>query len=99
MESTTRLGVYRLYGAGLSANGNGTDGGDDSNWAVLDVTVTADVIGDTNCDARLSAADVTAVAILLPGGVANACSGADADGNGAVDAGDVAVVVAALFGD
>jgi hypothetical protein len=98
-KAPTQLGVYRLYGAGLSANGNGTDGGDDSDLAVLDVTVTSDVIGDTNCDARLSAADVTAAAILLPGGVAAACSGADADGSGAVDAGDVAVVVAALFGD
>jgi hypothetical protein len=91
-------GVYRLYGAGLSANGNGTDGGDDSNFATLDVTVTLP-IGDANCDARVSAADVTAVVELLPRGVPGSCAGVDADGNGSVGAEDIPVVVAALFGD
>lgn len=91
-------GVSRLYGAGLSANGNGTDGGDDSDVTVFTATVTSEPIGDTNCDARLSAADATAVVELLPSGAPGACSGADADGSGVVDASDVAVVVAALFG-
>ena len=92
-------GVYVLYGAGLSANGNGTDGGDDSNLTTLNLTVTSEPIGDANCDTRVSAADVSAVATLLPAGVPGACNGADVNGDGAVNAADVAAVVAAVFGD
>jgi hypothetical protein len=98
-RSPQQPGAYTLYGAGLSANGNGTNGGDDSNLTTLNVTVTSEPIGDANCDMRSSAADVTAVAKLLPAGVPGACNGADMNGDGAVDARDVAVVVAALFGD
>lgn len=92
-------GVYTLYGAGLSANGNGTDGGDDSNLTTLNVTVTTEVIGDANCDTRVSAADVTAVVKLLPAAVPGACNGADVNGDGVVDVRDLPVVVAALFGE
>jgi hypothetical protein len=92
-------GVYTLYGAGLSANGNGTRNGDDSNFTALDVTVSAGPIGDANCDAQVSAADVTAVVALLPGGVPGACDSADANGDGGVTAVDIPVVVAALFGE
>jgi len=92
-------GQYVLYGAGLSANGNGTDGGDDSNLTTLNVTVTSEPIGDANCDTLVSAADVSAVAKLLPAGVPGACNGADANGDGAVNVADVAAVVTAVFGD
>jgi hypothetical protein len=98
-QAPSQQGVYTLYGAGLSANGNGTNGGDDSNLTTLDVTVTAGPVGDANCDARVTAADVTAVVALLPGGVPGDCMGADADADGGVTAGDIAVVVAALFGE
>ena len=61
--------------------------------------MSAEAIGDANCDARVTAADVTAVVVLLPGGVPGACDGADANGNGGVTAVDIPVVVAALFGE
>ena len=92
-------GTYTLYGSGLSANGNGTDGGDDSNFTTLNVTVTSEAIGDANCDMRVSAPDVTAVVKLLPAGVPGGCNGADVNGDGAVDVRDLPVVVAALFGE
>ncbi|HVO26529.1 MAG TPA: choice-of-anchor V domain-containing protein [Candidatus Margulisiibacteriota bacterium] len=91
-------GVYTLYGAGLSANNNGTDGGDDSNLTTVNITVTAGPVGDANCDARVTAADVTAVAARLSSGVPGDCVGVDANGDGSVTTDDVAVVVAALFG-
>lgn len=92
-------GAYTLYGSGLSANGNGTDGGDDSNMTTLNVTVTTEAIGDANCDTRVSVADVTAVGMLLPAGVPAACDGADVNGDGVVNVADVAAVVTAVFGD
>jgi hypothetical protein len=98
-QAPSQTGVYTLYGAGLSANGNGTNGGDDSDFTTLDVTVVAEVIGDANCDRRVTAADVTAVVKLLPTGAPGTCAGADVDGDGAVDAADVAAAVTALFGD
>lgn len=98
-QAPSQPGVYTLYGAGLSANGNGTRNGDDSNLTTLEVKVSAEAIGDANCDARVTAADVTAVVVLLPGGVPGACDGADANGNGGVTAVDIPVVVAALFGE
>jgi hypothetical protein len=98
-QAPTQPGVYTLYGAGLSANGNGTKDGDDSNLTTLNVAVTSGPIGDANCDARTTASDVTAVVALLPGGVPGDCVGADANGDGSVAAGDIPVVVAALFGE
>jgi len=98
-QAPSQQGVYTLYGAGLSANGNGTDGGDDSNLTTLSVTVSSGPIGDANCDTRVTAADMTAVVVLLPAGVPGECNGADADGDGGVTASDIAVVIAALFGE
>jgi hypothetical protein len=92
-------GAYTLYGSGLSANANGTDGGDDSNLTTLNVTVTSEAIGDANCDTRVFVADVTAVVMLLPAGVPTTCNGADVNGDGAVNVADVAAVVTAVFGD
>lgn len=98
-RAPTQTGVSTLYGAGLSANGNGTNGGDDSNLTTLAVTVIpGGEVGDANCDARLSAADMTAVVQLLPSGATGTCSRADADGDGGVDTADLALVVAGLFG-
>jgi len=94
-----QLGIYQLYGAGLSANGNGTDGGDDSNLTTLSVTVTDQPVGDANCDTRVSAADTTAVVIQIPSAGVGACAGVDVNGDGVVDARDLGVLVAALFGD
>ena len=98
-QAPSQQGVYTLYGAGLSANGNGTDGGDESNLTTLSVTVTAGPVGDANCDASVTTADVTAVVTLLPGGMTGTCAGADANGDGSVDAGDIPVVIAAVFGE
>jgi hypothetical protein len=92
-------GTYTLYGAGLSANGNGTDGGDESNLTTLKVTVTSEPIGDANCDTHVTATDVTAVVILLPAGVPAVCNGADVNGDGTVNLRDVAAAVTAVFSD
>jgi hypothetical protein len=98
-QAPSQPGMYTLYGAGVSANGNGTNGGDDSDLTSLDVTVVSGPIGDANCDARVTAADTTAVVALLPGGVLGDCTGADVNGDGGVTAADVPLVIAALFGE
>jgi hypothetical protein len=53
--------------------------------------------GDANCDARLGAADVIAVVTAIGAGGAVECAGADADGDGTVDAEDVERAIALLF--
>jgi len=91
-------GTATLYGAGLSANGNGTTSGDQPASTRLVITVTpAPPPGDANCDGRLSAADVVGIAALITGAAANTCDLADADCSGTVDADDIPVVIASLF--
>ncbi len=97
-RAPNQLGAYTLYGAGLSANGNGSRPGDDSATTTLGVTVTPnEQPGDANCDRRLTAADLTAIVTLLPSGVPAGCNLADADGDGFMRASDLALVVATLF--
>jgi hypothetical protein len=91
-------GPQTLYGAGLSANGNGTNGGDDAATATLVVTVTSPPQpGDANCDGRLSAADATAIVLQAAGGAPGACGLADASCDGMVDADDLAALSFRLF--
>jgi hypothetical protein len=90
-------GAYTLYGAGMSANGNGSRNGDDSATTTLRVRVAVGPIGDANCDATLSAADVTAVLLRLRAGTAGACAGNDVTGDGHVDYADLSATTAALF--
>jgi hypothetical protein len=52
--------------------------------------------GDANCDGRRGAADVVGIVTLLPGADPGPC-GADADGNGFVDAADLDVLILSIF--
>lgn len=91
-------GDQTLFGAGLSANGNGTRSGDE--MALLELTVTvADEprAGDANCDGSLSAADLTEINALTILGTIGACELADANCDGGVSQADATVVIAALF--
>jgi hypothetical protein len=91
-------GPQTLFGAGLSANDNGTNSGDAAAATMLAVTVTpAAQSGDANCDGGLAAADVVAMVARLPDGVPSTCSLADTDCNGTVDQNDVAALIALLF--
>jgi hypothetical protein len=53
--------------------------------------------GDANCDGLVSAADPTALVILISEAAPAACSGADADGSGFVDEDDLPPTTAAIF--
>jgi len=87
-----------LFGAGLSANGNGTRSGDGMALLTLPITVSdGPRPGDANCDDALSAADLTEMARLSDMGVVATCEQADADCDGDVDAVDIDVLVASLF--
>jgi len=53
--------------------------------------------GDANCDLRVTAADLTALAILIGDRMAPACPTADANDDGVVDEPDVPAAIAAIF--
>jgi hypothetical protein len=94
-RSPTTAGSYTLYGAGLSANHNGTRGGDDGALTQLRVEVVAPPFrGDANCDLRLTAADLLAV---LAADDPPGCATADTDCDGDVDDADLNVTLAAPF--
>jgi hypothetical protein len=94
-EAPTEAGTQRLYGAGLSANGNGTRNGDDSDLTSVPVTVS--LPGDANCDGRMAAADLSALARAVGDGTADHCLLADATCDGAVTDEDVDALIAVLF--
>ena len=52
--------------------------------------------GDANCDADVTSADLPAVVLQIGASSASPC-GEDADGNGKVDAADLAAIIAAIF--
>jgi len=89
-------GPQTLYGAGLSANGNGTRDGDAVQTAQYLITVVGkNRRGDANCDGVVWAADLAAV--VLGAGTAPACELADADCDGGVNAHDLDIVITAIF--
>lgn len=71
-------GDYVLFGCGNSVNGNGTRSGDASTKTELEVRVTPPS-GDTNCDGRRSAADVTAVFTSINAGAPGVCESPGGD--------------------
>lgn len=90
-------GRYTLYGAGLSANGRGTNDGDAVALATRGVDVTLDPwLGDANCDDAFSAADLVA-ARLAADPAADSCARADADCDGTIGDGDPLAIAAVLF--
>lgn len=53
--------------------------------------------GDANCDDRIGSADLVAMTILIGSGDRDPCGRADIDGDGVVDATDLALLEALLF--
>jgi hypothetical protein len=97
-QAPGQTGAATLYGAGLSANGNGNRNGDDVALATFAITVTSNTLrGDANCDRRVTVADLTALLERLPSGVPGACALADADCDTAVTESDLSLVVSGLF--
>ncbi len=97
-RAPTGAGPQVLYGAGLSANGNGTRDGDAAQTAQYTVTVVGESVrGDANCDGVVSAADLTAVALGADDATAPGCALADADCDGGVTARDLDIVITAMF--
>ncbi len=91
-------GTVTLYGAGLSANGDGTNSGDQPDSTALTVLVTpGPAPGDGNCDGRLSAADLIGIAKIIGGASAGTCDLADANCDQTVNDKDLTTVVASLF--
>lgn len=98
-QAPTILGMQTLYGAGLSANGNGTRDGDRSTATTFVVSVIASSRrGDANCDGGVSAADLPAALMRLPTGQPGECALVDADCDGSVGPHDVDAIIALIFG-
>jgi hypothetical protein len=57
------------------------------------------LVGDANCDDRLSAADVTALILVRATGERSPCGRDDLTGDGEVSSADVDALLDALFGD
>lgn len=96
-QAPRQPGEYLLYGAGLSANGNGTRNGDASAATTAVVTVVAGALsGDGNCDGRPGAADLIARVRAL-GATADGCATLDSDCDNLVTAIDLDATSAAIF--
>jgi len=59
-------------------------------------TATVSPVGDVNCDAVVSAADVSAVVLAIESGEAGRCGG-DVNGDSALDNKDIGAVIQAIF--
>ncbi len=91
-RAPAEIGTYILYGAGLSANGNGNRSGD----GVATATYPVFVLPDANCDGRVGAADLVAAARSAAGDPVS-CARGDADCDEAVGASDLEEFVRLVF--
>jgi len=91
-RAPAEIGAYILWGAGLSANGNGNRSGD----GVGTVSYTVFVLPDANCDGRVSAADLVATARSAAGNP-GACQRGDADCDGTAATSDLGEFARLVF--
>ena len=98
-QAPSTPGMQTLYGAGLTANGNGTRDGDLATTSTLIVSVVSDTLrGDAQCDGRVSSADLPGVLLGSRSDQTDTCGLADADCDGVVGPHDVDAIIASIFG-